>query len=204
MFTGLISEVGVIRSVVREGAGFRMRLAAPRTSRGLKVGGSVAVDGVCLTAVDTRSSSFVVQVVAETARRTTLGAPSVGRRVNLERPLKASSEIGGHFLQGHVDATASVLALERTGKEVVLTVELPRILHGLLVGKGSIAVNGVSLTVAGIASRRFSVALIPHTLKETNLGGLKAGDRVNLEADILGKYVDMLLSARSGGRRGTR
>ncbi len=193
MFTGIITEIGTIASVRREGGGFRMSIQAPGTARGLSRGGSVAVDGICLTAVDVERSGFSVEVVPETSRRTRLGTPRKGLKVNLERPLKADGELSGHFVQGHVDAAAEVLGISRLGKDVVLAVKLPGTLRGLIVEKGSIALNGVSLTVASVRPDRFTVALIPFTLKETNLGDLKKGDEVNLEADLLGKYVRALL-----------
>jgi len=170
---------------------------APRTLRGLRIGGSVAVDGVCLTAVAVGKKSFGVQVVPESLRRTTLGDAAAGRRVNLERPLRATGELGGHFVQGHVDARVRVVGLESAGKEVLLGLQLPDALRGLVVEKGSVAVDGVSLTVAAVSPRSFAVALIPHTLKATNLSRLSQGSYVNLEADILAKYVESILAART-------
>ncbi len=198
MFTGIVTELGVVGRVAPERSGLRLRIRAPRTARGLRRGGSVAVDGVCLTAVDVEEDAFTVQVIPETLGRTTLEGASRGRRVNLERPLRAGDEIGGHFVQGHVDATARLAGVRRTGGEAVVAVQLPRSLTGLVVQKGSIAVNGVSLTVASVGRDRFTVALIPHTLGQTNLGALRAGDRVNLEADVLGKYVRSM--GGGGGR----
>ena len=196
MFTGIVTEVGVISEARKEGSGFRLRIEAPRTARGLSRGGSVAVDGVCLTAVSVGRTGFSLQVVPETVRRSILKAPRKGQRVNLERPVKASDELGGHFVQGHVDAAARVERLRRLGKDVVLTVKLPDSLSLLVVEKGSIAINGVSLTLASVKGSRVSVALIPHTLEETNLGDLGPGDTVNVEADILGKYVMRILGSR--------
>jgi riboflavin synthase len=203
MFTGIVTEVGRIARVAPEAAGWRLDIAAPRTARGLVRGGSVAVDGVCLTATRIAEGTFSVQVVPETLRRSTLGEAGAGRRVNLERPLRGAGELGGHFVQGHVDARARVIGLDRLGKEVLLEIQLPAPLKGLVVEKGSIAVDGVSLTVARAASRRFTVALVPHTLKATTLGRLEKGSFVNLEADILAKYVRSLLPGK-GGRRVTR
>ena len=209
MFTGIITEVGTISvPPARQKDGWRVRVEAPLTARGLAIGGSVAVDGVCLTAVEVRAKGFTMQVVAETARRSTFGTPRFlrgGVRVNLERPLRASAELGGHFVQGHVDATARVAGISRADQEVVLSVEAPPSFAGLVVEKGSIAINGVSLTVASISGGRkphFTVALIPHTMVHTNLGDLEKGDRVNLEADILGKYIRALLPG-AGRKRGT-
>lgn len=203
MFTGIVTEMGLVRRPpVSEKTGWRVRIEAPVTARGLPVGGSVAVDGVCLTAVEVGRGWFGVQVVPETARRSTFGTASFargGRPVNLERPLKAGSELGGHFVQGHVDACVPSIDLVRRDKEAILAVQLPVDLAGLVVEKGSITVNGVSLTVASVRrgrAPRFTVALIPHTLEATNLGSLEPGDPVNLEVDILGKYVQALLPGR--------
>jgi len=192
MFTGIVAEVGRVMAINDGSAGRTLRIEAPRTARRLRVGASVCVDGVCLTAVRAGRTGFSVQVVPETARRSTLGTMRCHGRVNLERPLPAGGEVGGHFVQGHVDSRSRVEALSRAGGEVTLTIRLPASLRGLVVNKGSIAVNGVSLTVASTTSRSFSVALIPHTLARTNLGDLRSGDRVNLEADILGKYIHAL------------
>lgn len=197
MFTGIVTEVGRVTATASSAGVLRLTIEARASARGLALGGSVAVSGVCLTAVSVTKTGFTVQVVPETARRSTLGSARKGTRVNLERPLKASQELGGHFVQGHVDARARVEALNRVGKEVLLGVELPEDMAGLVVPKGSIAIDGVSLTVIDVSpgrKRTFRVALIPHTLKETTLGGLRAGTMVNLEADILGKYVRELLA----------
>ena len=193
MFTGLITEVGTVESLVDETAGLGIRVRAPATARGLAVGGSVAVSGVCLTAVGVTKRGFSAQVIPETCRRSTLGGVRPGDRVNLERPLSASGELGGHFVQGHVDGVARIVDWKRQGKEALLAVELPGSLRGLVVEKGSIAIDGVSLTVAWVRRRRFGVALIPHTLAATTLGGLALGARVNLEADILAKYVAAMI-----------
>ncbi len=201
MFTGIITEVGIVRSARGERAGRRLRVEAPATARGLLRGGSVAVDGVCLTAISIDRRGFEAQVVPETCRRSTLGAVRKGAGVNLERPIGAGAELSGHFVQGHVDAFAQVEEMSRSGGEAILAVQLSPELSGLVVEKGSIAINGVSLTVASVTGRprpRFAVALIPHTLACTNLGRLKRGDRVNLEADVLGKYVQAFLQARKG------
>ena len=213
MFTGIITEVGTVSSVAPGKDGLGLRLDAPSTAAGLPIGGSVAVDGVCLTATAVDRRGFSATVIPETSQRSTLNPRWLGgkgRRVNLERPLTASGELAGHIVQGHVDARARVVALKRMSKEVVLELELPEILQGLVIEKGSIAVNGVSLTVASLSKRRgrsgdrFTVALIPHTLEATNLGELEAGDPVNLEADILGKYVKALIDRGREGRRRER
>ena len=204
MFTGIVTEVGRIAAVARQTEGTRLDIEAPRTARGLSRGGSVAVDGVRLTAIRIARTSFSVQVVPESLRRSTLGEAAAGRRVNLERPLRGSGELGGHFVQGHVDARARVMRLDRSGKEVILRLQLPATLKGLVVEKGSIAVDGVSLTVASVASRDFTVALIPHTLKATTLDRLGEGSFVNLEADILAKYVRSILGRAPARARAGR
>lgn len=204
MFTGIVTEVGRIAAVARQAGGTRLDIEAPRTARGLTRGGSVAVDGVCLTAIRIARTSFSVQVVPESLRRSTLGEASAGRRVNLERPLRGSGELGGHFVQGHVDARARVMRLDRSGKEAILALQLPATLKGLVVEKGSIAVDGVSLTVASVSSRGFTVALIPHTRKATTLDRLSEGSFVNLEADILAKYVRSILDRAPARARAGR
>lgn len=204
MFTGIITEVGRVRQVSSDRAGRRLCITAPRTSRGLKRGGSIAVDGVCLTVLSVRRGQFTAQVVPETLRRSILEGIEIGARVNLERPLRPAGELSGHFVQGHVDARARVVGLRRVGKEVILKVELPSPVRGLIVEKGSVAINGVSLTVAAVAANRFEVALIPHTLAQTNLGELEPDDEVNLEVDILAKYVRSLVSIRAPKGAGAR
>jgi len=196
MFTGIVTEVGSVAGTRPAPGGRRLRIDAPATCRGLAVGGSVAVDGVCLTAVEVDRRGFSVDVVPETLRRSTLGDAGEGRRVNLERPLGASGELSGHFVQGHVDGRAAVSAVRRRAREVVLELRLPRAIAPLVVEKGSVSINGVSLTVASVGRGRFTVALIPHTLAHTNLGDLRSGALVNVEADILGKYVRAFLDKR--------
>jgi|SRR6266850_923999 len=193
MFTGIVEAVGRIAKVTRGASGLRARFEGLGFEDRLSTGESVAVDGVCLTVVSRGSGWFEAEISPETCRRSTLRAARAGRRVNLERPLAASGRLGGHFVQGHVDAKGSVRSVKRAGDFVEMTFSYPASLRGLLVEKGSIAVSGVSLTLAKVAKMTFMVALIPHTLNATTLGGLRAGDQVNLEADILAKYVKSLL-----------
>jgi len=193
MFTGIIEEVGRIRSVVRRQGALRVRIHRPGSQRDLAPGDSIAVDGVCLTVVARGRDWFEAEISPETCSRSTLGAARAGRSVNLERPLAASGRLGGHFVQGHVDASGSVRSIRRAGAFVEMAFGYPAALRGLLVEKGSIAVNGVSLTIASMTSTAFTAALIPHTLEGTNLGTLKPSDAVNLEVDILAKYVRALL-----------
>ena len=193
MFTGIIETVGRVERVVRVPGGSRLRVVSPGFGSTLHLGDSVSVDGVCLTVTARGAGWFEAEVGPETARRTTLPVYRKGRRVNLERPLQASGRLGGHFVQGHVDAPGTVEGIGRAGKFLEVTIAHPPGLKGFLVEKGSIAVNGASLTIASVGRSSFSVALVPHTLKGTNLADLRVGDAVNLEVDILAKYVKALM-----------
>lgn len=196
MFTGLVEELGTVVDVVSEGAaGVRLSLAAPLVCSDAQLGDSVCVNGVCLTAVDISDDVLGADVVAETLRRSALGSLRVGDPVNLERAATLATRLGGHLVQGHVDGTAAV----RGHDGAVLRVELPAALARYVVEKGSITVDGVSLTVAAVGDGEFAVALIPATLAATTLGRRSAGDVVNLEVDILAKYVERLL--QDGGAR---
>ncbi len=193
MFTGIIECVGRIEKITRRAGSARARIACGGLGSGLSTGDSIAVDGVCLTVVARGTGWFESDISPETARRSTLGGARRGMRINVERPLAASGRLGGHFVQGHVDATGKVAGVAGRGGFLEMSISYPASLRGLLVEKGSIAVNGVSLTIAGLDRGAFKVALIPHTLKVTNLSALGVGDAVNLEADILAKYVRALL-----------
>jgi riboflavin synthase len=188
MFTGLIEEVGSIAELKPLPTGFRLRVTSPLAAQ-LRVGESIAVNGVCLTVIAASNGEFYADVSPETARVTTLGGLKLGRAVNLERPLAADGRIGGHFVLGHVDATGSIEECRRDGDSYWVTVAFPQILAPYLVHKGSIAVDGISLTIAGLSERQFDVQIIPHTWEKTNLNGCKQGDAVNLECDVIGKYV---------------
>lgn len=185
MFTGIVSAV----AKVVEAGDDQIGIDHAATARQLKKGGSIAVNGCCLTVVRKRGPVFYADVVPETRRRTNLGSLHRGSEVNLELPLTASSTFDGHLVQGHVDATAEVVAVVKasTGRDV--TIELPASLVRFVAEKGSIAVDGVSLTVAGADRKTFSVALIPHTLKNTIARGYRRGSMVNLEADVIARYV---------------
>lgn len=189
MFTGIVEAVGRVVALEPHGEKARLRVEAPRVADGAPLGASIAVNGACLTVVEATATEVVFEVVRETLDRTSLGALRPGARVNLERALRADGRLDGHIVQGHVDGTGRVRALERHGDDVRLAVDCPPDLARQLVPKGSIAVDGVSLTLVGVSETGFDVALIPHTLAETNLGDRRPGDRVNLEADVLGKYV---------------
>jgi riboflavin synthase len=188
MFTGLIETLGEVAEVKPTPAGFRLRFTT-NIAEQMATGDSVAVNGVCLTVVASDPDGFHADVSPETARVSTMGSLRRGMFVNLERPLRADSRLGGHFVQGHVDATAPIEDIRKDGDSYWLTVKFPPSLAAYIVRKGSIAVNGISLTVAGVDDRHFDVQIIPYTWERTNLHQMKTGDLVNVECDILGKYV---------------
>ena len=196
MFTGLIEAVGTVNALEPRGdEAARLMLDAP-FARELALGESVAVNGCCLT-VTGKEGAISFDLLMETLNRTSLGDLKAGSRVNLERALRADGRFGGHFVQGHVDTTAEVLAAERKGEDLNLEIAIPRGGARYFIEKGSIAVNGISLTVASLGEDRFGLWIIPHTLQETNIGDLKAGDRVNLEYDLIAKYAERQLGNRS-------
>jgi riboflavin synthase len=188
MFTGLIEAVGEVAEVKPTAAGFRLRLTTAIAPE-LASGDSLAVNGVCLTVVSADPLGVHADISPETARVTALGSLRRGAIVNLERPLRADARLGGHFVQGHVDATGSVEEIRRDGDSFWLTVKFPQDLAPYIVRKGSITVNGLSLTVAGVDDRHFDVQINPYTREHTNLHLDRQGDSVNIECDILGKYV---------------
>lgn len=201
MFTGIVEEAGKVEQIR---AGKRSTELTVRTSQigsALHVGNSVAVNGACLTVVGARRGVLKFDVLNETLQRTNLEFVQHGSLVNLERPLRADARLDGHFVLGHVDARGKVRRFEREGKDYVLDIEAPPSVMRYIVEKGSIAVDGISLTVASVGRNWFRIWIIPHTRKITNLQACGAGDRVNLEADILGKYVEQLLRRRRGARR---
>ena len=188
MFTGLIEKIGEIAEVKPTPSGFRLRLTTD-LSPDLTPGDSVAINGVCLTVVSADADGVHMDVSPETIRVSALGSLKRGAAVNMERPMRADARIGGHFVQGHVDATGSIEELRKDGDCWWVTVRFPPSLGPQIVRKGSIAVDGISLTVAGVDDRRFDVQVIPFTWEHTNLRFLKVNDLVNLECDMLGKYV---------------
>ena len=199
MFTGLVETTGEVRALAPGSAGARLEVASPLAQE-LRAGDSIAVGGVCLTAAQAANGAFIAHVMAETLGRSTLGALEAGDRVNLELPLRAGDRLGGHLVQGHVDGLGTVEALFDEGLARLLTIACPARLLRYVVEKGSIAVDGVSLTVASADGDRFAVSLIPETLERTTLGAAVARTEVNLEVDVLAKYVERLLAAGHLGR----
>ena len=193
MFTGLIEELGNVRSRVRRGAFQQLEIAAERVLDGLQVGDSVNIDGVCQTAVAIGESSFAVETVAETLARTTLGTLGIGQAVNLERALRADQRLGGHLVLGHVDGIARIRQRTEREGEHRFEIEPPPTLARYIAGKGSVALDGISLTVAEISGDAFTIAVIPHTFDNTTLSHRRAGDSVNLEVDVIARYVERLL-----------
>jgi riboflavin synthase len=200
MFTGLIEAVGEVAEVKPTAAGFRLRLTTAIAPE-LASGDSLAVNGVCLTVVSADPLGVHADISPETARVTALGSLRRGAIVNLERPLRADARLGGHFVQGHVDATGSVEEIRRDGDSFWLTVKFPQDLAPYIVRKGSITVNGISLTVAGVDDRHFDVQIIPYTWEHTNLHLARQGESVNIECDILGKYVVRVAELAGMGAR---
>jgi riboflavin synthase len=200
MFTGLIEATGRIDRIDPQGTSRRLRVTTPLAAE-LALGDSIAVSGVCLTVVDRDADGFIADVSPETLSVTSLGDMTVGRLVNLERPLRADARLGGHFVLGHVDVTGSIVAVREDGDCRWIDVSVPPGFEASLIPKGSVAVDGISLTVASLAAGRFGVQVIPFTLAHTSLAAARVGDRVNLEGDVLGKYVSRLLSTvlESGG-----
>jgi riboflavin synthase len=204
MFTGIVEEQGRVRSVTPNAGGAQLVIAARSVLDDVELGASIAVNGCCLTITAFDAGSFAADAVIETLARTNLGDLGAGDSVNLERPLRFADRLGGHLVQGHVDATGTVRdrALQPDGSEVV-TIEAPDTVQRYVVHKGSITVDGVSLTVARVDDDAFAIALIPHTLAVTTLGARPVGARVNLEVDLVAKYVEALVTrtARTGDIR---
>jgi riboflavin synthase len=201
MFTGLVEVLGTVRDLVSDGAGRRLILAAPEIAGQLTLGESVSVNGACLTVVAPDAQTCTFRLSPETLERTNLGALRLGDRVNLERSLRLGDRLGGHLVQGHVDGVGHVAERRTEGEWVTIWFTCPPELAAQMVSKGSVTVDGVSLTVVEVGPDRFSVALIPHTLAITTLGFKQPGDAVNLETDIIGKYVGSYLKLTSPQRK---
>lgn len=196
MFTGIIEELGSVRSIEERGENARIVIDARVVTEGTNHGDSIAVNGVCLTALDIHHDSFAADVSRETLLRSTLGSLKPGAPVNLERAVTPATRLGGHMVQGHVDARGQFLSVESHGESWTLRIAYPPEIARYLVFKGSVAVEGISLTIANLAEDYFEIAIIPKTWEVTNLSHLKPGDSVNLEVDVISKYVERLLAFR--------
>jgi riboflavin synthase len=197
MFTGIIEGLGTIAGIRAAGQGRRLTLQSDFSLQGTRIGDSIAVNGACLTAVQLSDRRFEADVSPETLAVTTLAEARAGERVNLERSLRLSDRLDGHLVAGHVDGTGVIAAREPAGNAVMVTIEVPEALTRYMIVKGSVAVDGVSLTVNTLAPGRFTVAVIPHTAALTTVGFKPAGARVNIETDMIGKYVERFLAAKS-------
>jgi riboflavin synthase len=193
MFTGLIEEIGKVIFIKQFGGGLRISFSASIVLKDLQIGDSININGVCLTVVGFTNDTFEVESVEETLKKTNLGRLKLNNIVNLERSLTLNKKLGGHFVLGHVDTTGKITGIKKLASSYVVTVSYPKEFSGYLVNVGSIALDGISLTIAGFDENHFNVSVIPHTLKSTNLAARKKGDEVNLEFDILGKYVARLI-----------
>jgi riboflavin synthase len=196
MFTGLVEETGELLSLGRSSAGARLTVRAPLVTQDVHIGDSVAVNGCCLTVTVHEGQTLAFDLLAETLARTNLGALTPGAPANLERALAAHARLGGHFVQGHVDTTSPLISLEQVQADYRLEIALPREFARYVAFKGSIAIDGISLTVAEVHDASFVVWIIPHTFAVTNLRSKKAGDLVNLEFDLLAKYVERIVATR--------
>lgn len=195
MFTGIVEEVGTVRAVERRAGSARLHVSCSSVLEGTRLGDSITVNGVCLTATELPGLGFVADLMGQTLDRTALGDLGEGSPVNLERALRADARLGGHLVQGHVDAVAEIVAVAEHQDWTTVRVALPEGLAPYVVAKGSIAVDGTSLTVSAVGTDWFEVGLIPHTLAVTTHGTRRAGDRVNLEVDVIAKYVERMLRA---------
>ena len=198
MFTGITEEKGTVLSLERTPLKCRLNIKAERVLNRTKTGDSIAVNGVCLTVTDMTDCSFTADVMPETLRRSSLGSLRAGSHVNLERAMAADGRFGGHIVTGHIDGTGKIHSVKKEGNAVIVSISAPQEILRLIVEKGSVAIDGISLTVTGVTKTDFSVSLIPHTAEVTTLLSKRAGDIVNLENDIVGKYVEKLLGASKG------
>ena len=199
MFTGIVEEVGIVRQVITGSRSGEIAIQAEKVLAGTKIGDSIAVNGVCLTVTGLSADGFTADVMPETLRRSNLGSLRKGSPVDLERAMAADGRFGGHIVSGHIDGTGRIAQMKRDENAVVVTIAAARELLALVVEKGSIAIDGISLTVASVSDTEFSVSIIPHTADETVLLRKAAGDTVNLETDIVGKYVQKLLRHGNAG-----
>lgn len=204
MFTGIIEETGRVRSVTLAGSSGRIEVKARKVLEGTKIGDSIAVNGVCLTVISLQGDGFVADVMAETVRRSNLGRLHMGDEVNLERAMAADGRFGGHMVSGHIDGTGTITDCKKEENAVWVTVETEPEILKLIVEKGSIAIDGISLTVAKVTDTAFWVSVIPHTGEETTLLKKRPGDKVNLENDLIAKYVERLLTLGGRSAKGPR
>lgn len=202
MFTGIVEEIGTLRAIRMGSAAATVEIAARQVLEGTRVGDSILTDGICLTVTALGVGSFAADMMPETLRRTALAAKRPGSPVNLERALTPQSRLGGHMVQGHVDGVATVSAVTPESNAIVVTLVAPDEVTRVSVDQGSLALDGVSLTIVSVRGAELRVSLIPHTAQITTLGGLRPGARVNLEADLIGKYVYTFLERRQGGGEG--
>jgi len=193
LFTGIVEEKGTVESIEDLGDALKVRIAAEQVLTDSDLGASISVNGICLTVAQRGDSWFEADVMAETMRRTSLAGAHAGSTVNLERAARVDSRLGGHIVQGHVDGTGTIAAIEPSEQWTVMRIDVPEDLTRYMVEKGSITVDGVSLTIVSIATDHFTISLIPTTLTETNLGTRQVGDVVNIEVDVLAKYVEKLM-----------
>lgn len=194
MFTGLVEEKGILLEKIPTGNGFQFEIQAAKVLEDLNIGSSIAVNGCCLTVVKRTERTFSVDTIEETLNKTNLGVLKQGDKVNLERPLKADARLGGHFVLGHIDTTGKIEDIKELSNSHWMTILYPEKFNQYLIYVGSVAIDGVSMTVAELKNNSFSVGIIPHTWKETIFSEKKIGDTVNLEFDVLGKYVERIMS----------
>lgn len=197
MFTGIVEALGLVTNVSRDADDMRITIESAQIARGLKLGDSIAINGTCLTAVALTETSFSADAVPETLAKTNLSDLVAGSQVNLERPMRADGRFDGHIVQGHVDSIGTVIGLDPEGDGRRFSIEVADAMRRYIVEKGSVTVDGVSLTVAALTERGFQIALIPHTLQVTILGQRQIGDRVNIEIDVIAKYVERLIGERA-------
>jgi riboflavin synthase len=196
MFTGLVEEVGNISGKIKTGDGFKFRITAKKVTEDLEIGSSIAVNGCCLTVVEKDKNTFSVDTIEETLKKTNLGRTNIGDKVNLERPLKADDRLGGHFVLGHIDTTGIVEEIKELSNSHLMKISFPSRFSRYLIYVGSVAIDGTSMTVAMLGENNFSVGIIPHTWEETVFSRKKTGDSVNLEFDVLGKYVERIMERK--------
>jgi riboflavin synthase len=203
MFTGIITEIGRVKEIRRIGGGVRLSITAPDAARDVHINDSVSVNGVCQTVIATSGSTFEVEAVEETLRKTTLGRLGADSPVNLELPVRLNDRLGGHLVLGHVDGVGEITKVEKQSNSWLITIAAPAEFARYLVPVGSVAVDGISLTVASLNKNEFMVSIIPHTLEKTTISAAQKGMRVNLEFDIIGKYIERLLTVEGKSETST-